>query len=80
MGCWYRRIAKQHGKLFPFITNTQAYKCCRNFGEFWLLKLVLSELQRDLQHRLSVYAQGKSAAEKPDKLLLNSQLWRMLEV
>ena len=54
--------------------------CCRNFGEFWLLKLVLSELHRDLRHRLAVYAKRKTAADKQDKLLINSQLWRMLEV
>lgn len=55
---------------------------CRNFGEFWLLKLILSEMQRDLCHRLSVHAKPRQDAKSgnQDTLLFNSQLWRMLEV
>lgn len=74
-------ILDQEDRCSPSCRNEAAPLACRrNFGEFWLLKLVLSELNRDLRHRLSVYAKGKTAADKQDSLLVNSQLWRMLEV
>ena len=48
------------------------------------MKLILSELQRDLRHRLAVYAKtakaDKLAEAKRHALLQNSQLWRLLQV
>ncbi len=48
------------------------------------MKLILSELQRDLRHRLAVYAMTKGTnvrmADKRNALLENSQLWRLLQV
>ena len=46
------------------------------------MKLILSELQRDLRHRLAVYAKTArvaKSAEKQHALLQNSQLWRLLQ-
>lgn len=62
----------------------EAYLCRRNFGELSCMKLVLSELQRDLRHRLAVYAkiEGNSSrvTDKKNALLQNSQLYRLLQV
>lgn len=48
------------------------------------MKLILSELQRDLRHRLAVYAKTEGTnvrvADKRNALLENSQLWRLLQV
>jgi len=48
------------------------------------MKLILSELQRDLRHRLAVYAMTEGTnvrmADKRNALLENSQLWRLLQV
>lgn len=48
------------------------------------MKLILSEVQRDLRHRLAVYAMTEGTnvrmADKRNALLENSQLWRLLQV
>ena len=48
------------------------------------MKLMLSELQRDLRHRMAVYAKTATADQaneaKRHALLQNSQLWRLLQV
>ncbi len=48
------------------------------------MKLILSELQRDLRHRLAVYAKTEGTnvrmADRRNALLENSQLWRLLQV
>ncbi|KAL0052535.1 hypothetical protein WJX82_003532 [Trebouxia sp. C0006] len=60
-----------------------AEDCYRNFGELCCMKLILSELQRDLRHRLAVYAKTEGTnvrvADKRNALLENSQLWRLLQ-
>ena len=65
-------------------TVSSPYLMCRNFGELCCMKLILSELQRDLRHRLAVYTKNESAGsrmtDKRHALLQNSQLWRLLQV
>lgn len=65
-------------------TQKHNHVCCRNFGELCCMKLILSELQRDLRHRLAVYAKTEGTnvrvADKRNALLENSQLWRLLQV
>ncbi|DBA86159.1 TPA: hypothetical protein ACH3X1_005668 [Trebouxia sp. C0004] len=60
-----------------------AEDCYRNFGDLCCMKLILSELQRDLRHRLAVYAMTEGTnvrmADKRNALLENSQLWRLLQ-